>query len=149
MSKKMVIKRTKFEKVQTLGELEVIEELFAYHQWVSDDLIFESKTLELPWLDNAPYISCIPVGIYDVKKRWSPRFGFHFHILDVEGRTWILMHAGNFFKNTKGCTLVGDGYKKINDDKWYDLTNSKRTLRELYRIMPERFELEIRNANSN
>ncbi len=52
-------------------------------------------TIELPWKDNRPRISCIPEGRYAVERRWSPRFGYHLWIKGVPGRSLILMHPAN------------------------------------------------------
>lgn len=62
------------------------------------------KTIELPWLGNALRISCIPEGRYDLRKRYSPKFKWHFEIAGVKGRTAILMHPANDAqKELKGC----------------------------------------------
>ena len=68
---------------------------------------FALCTLENPWLDNEPYISCIPKGAYDCIRVNSPRYGNTFTVPDVEGRTHILFHWGNWEKNTLGCILLG------------------------------------------
>ena len=64
-------------------------------------------TLENPWLDNAPNISCIPVGSYVCKRVISPKYGETFEITGVDGRTHILFHEGNYPSNTMGCVLLG------------------------------------------
>ena len=72
-----------------------------------DDDHFSLSTLENPWLDNEPYISCIPKGSHTCKRVDSPRYGNTFQVIDVLGRTHILFHWGNWEKNTLGCVLVG------------------------------------------
>lgn len=70
-------------------------------------------TLELPWVDeNGDKISdkeksCINSGVYTCKRINSPHFGEVFEIIDVPNRTHVLIHKGNFLKNTKGCILLG------------------------------------------
>ena len=64
-------------------------------------------TLENPWLNNKPWISSIPAGDYCVNKRISAKFGSCFDIYVVDGRTDILIHAGNTEEDTSGCILVG------------------------------------------
>lgn len=64
-------------------------------------------TLENPWLDNKPYKSCIPVGVYECRPHNSPKFGEVYIVENVEGRTHILFHAGNRAKDTYGCILLG------------------------------------------
>ena len=72
---------------------------------------FYGHTLELPWKDNEKRLSCIPKGVYEVNKRHTEESKYkyeHLHILDVEDRELILMHIGNYPKNSKGCILLGN-----------------------------------------
>ena len=72
---------------------------------------FYGHTLELAWKDNEKRVSCIPKGVYEVKKRHTEESKSkyeHLHILDVENRELILMHVGNYPKNSKGCILLGN-----------------------------------------
>ena len=65
-------------------------------------------TLELPWRNNQPNISCIPPGTYPFKPvHNSPKFGAVPKIESVPGRTDILFHKGNTLQDTDGCVLVG------------------------------------------
>ena len=86
---------------------------------------FRCFTLELPWINNANSISCIPSGTYDYVVHQSPSLGKVIHILDVEGRTWIYIHSGNFTRQILGCILVGTMIKDINGDGIPDVGNSK------------------------
>jgi hypothetical protein len=79
---KVFILRSNFIN-QTLGNLLVIEDT---------DILFQSKTLELPDLLNQKRISCIPEGIYTCIKHTSPKFGECIHILNVPNRDEILIH---------------------------------------------------------
>jgi len=73
------------------------------------------KTFELPWRDNLPKLSCIPCGTYDVKARYSPKFGTCYEVQGVPGRKYILIHSGNLAGDTtkgyrshvEGCILLG------------------------------------------
>ena len=61
-------------------------------------------TIELPWHNNLPQISCIPEGEYKVAPRFSKKHGGHLLIKDVPGRAIILFHpANNAQKELKGC----------------------------------------------
>lgn len=75
-------------------------------------LLIEGKpkylTLELPWLDNKPKISCIPTGEYICKKTISQKAGRTYEVTNVPGRSGILFHAGNEPKDTEGCILLGE-----------------------------------------
>ena len=62
------------------------------------------KTIELPWKNNQPRVSCIPEGRYRLRWRHSPRFREHFEVMDVKDRKYILFHAGNDAgKELRGC----------------------------------------------
>ena len=68
------------------------------------------KTLELPWLNNAINKSCYPEGDYICKwleRSASGKYKRVWHVQNVPGRTGILWHAGNYLRNTNGCTLPG------------------------------------------
>jgi len=114
---------------------------------INDDgtIEFNYACLELPWLDNTRRISCIAAGKYKVKKRWSPRFKNHFHIQNVPGRSYILMHSGNFNHNTLGCQLPGASHTDINNDGFLDVTRSKKTMKALWKILPKKFFITIIN----
>lgn len=104
---------------------------------------FRCCTLELPDLDNERNISCIPPGRYRCSKIESPSLGECVEIEDVQGRTFIRIHAGNYTSQIKGCILVGDSIKDIDRDGILDVANSKTTLRKLMNLLPNNFELMI------
>lgn len=72
-------------------------------------------TIELPWRDNAPNLSCIPAGEYHCELVRSPRFGRVYHVKDVPGRSHVLIHSGNYAgdstkgwrTHSHGCILPG------------------------------------------
>lgn len=72
-------------------------------------------TIELPWLGNQKRISCIPEGEYILQKRFSPKFKWHLHLMNVLGRDLILIHPANDAKKELlGCiapvtTITGIG----------------------------------------
>lgn len=69
---------------------------------------FSCYTLERPWLNNRPHVSCIPAGTYKGRILPSPHFGMDLpELLDVPGRDQILIHAGNTVGDSKGCIMVG------------------------------------------
>lgn len=105
------------------------------------------KTLELQWLNNTRSKSCIPEGIYKVVKRLAheKRKYNHFHITNVTGRSFILIHTGNYSNQILGCVLVGDKHLDMNKDGLLDVANSTVTLQKLYDRMPDEFELVIRS----
>ncbi len=68
------------------------------------------STLEPPWLENRPGLSCIPPGTYDVRVTFSNRFHQMLpELFAVPGRSAIRMHAGDTVDDTEGCILLGMG----------------------------------------
>lgn len=63
-------------------------------------LSFEGRqlfTLECPWRDNQPMISCIPTGRYEVVWAMSPRFKRNTcRLVGVPGRGGVLIHSANY-----------------------------------------------------
>ena len=100
-------------------------------------------TLERPWEDNAPEISCIPPGRYTCRRVHSPKFGDTFEVTDVSGRSHILFHKGNTTDDTQGCILVAEEFSGTFDHPF--LASSQRGFGELMSLMEGRtaFELEI------
>ncbi len=49
----------------------------------------------------------ISKGTYTAQIYNSPKFGRKVILLEVSGRTYIEIHAGNTLKDTSGCILVG------------------------------------------
>ena len=131
---KAILIRLADDGKQTLGQLLVFDGLIK---------IFECKTLELPYLDNQKQISCIPVGTYIVKKHTSPTFGKVFYVSGVPNRSEILIHKGNFNKDTKGCILIGSGFGDINKDGTTDIVNSNKTVEDMLKVMPDEFKMTI------
>ncbi len=129
------IQRINKSEFQCLGILTILDgDNFPY---------WECRTLELPDLGNEKRISCIPEGIYWVEKRWSKKYGNHFHIKDVDGRSYILIHNANYVRQLLGCITVGLAHTDIDGDGLRDVTRSKQTLKDLNRELPDRFKLEI------
>lgn len=93
--KELVLKRFCYHPKGTLGVIEVDGEKF--------------YSIERPWLNNKPNVSCIPTGSYDMGWRQSPRFGETWHVKEVEGRTHILIHVANFPDDVQGCIGLGTG----------------------------------------
>ncbi len=97
-----------------------LELIRTYHSnGVNGELLIDGtkvcNTIELPWLDNQPRVSCIPEGTYQLTKRYSQRFGHHLLVNSVANRNYILIHAYNdALKESKGCiapvsVLTGEG----------------------------------------
>jgi hypothetical protein len=130
-----LLKRQKSTETQTLGA-------FTYYQ-DRIKLIFSCKTIELEVDCNAYRDDAIPSGYYKVVKRYSKKYGWHFHITGVEGRTLILIHNANFSRQLLGCVGVGASHKDIDKDGLVDVTSSKSTLKRMNKIFPNEFILKI------
>lgn len=74
---------------------------------------FECCTLEDRWRNNLPNLSCIPKGRYVLKRVDSPHFGDTFEVMNVPGRSKILIHAGNTIEDTEGCILLGSSFGRL------------------------------------
>lgn len=80
----------------------------------TDELL--CSTFELPWRDNQPNISCIPAGVYPLKMTNSPKYGPCYKVYNVDGRTDILIHKGNYVRDTLGCILPVSSYGVSHDE---------------------------------
>ena len=120
--------------IQTLGRLLVFDGLYK---------TFECVTLELPDRENQTSISRIPAGKYMCHRRVSEKYGEHFIVENVDDRSYILLHFGNYYTNTKGCILLGNDFADINKDGHQDITSSRKTMKNFVRVMPDTFELTI------
>lgn len=97
---------------------------------------FNCKILELPWRDNIRSKSCIPAGEYETIIRQSPKFGTVYWVLKVNGRSYILMHSGNwagdvdlgYKSHTNGCLLLGQKFGYLMGQR--AVLNSKITIRQ-------------------
>jgi hypothetical protein len=114
---------------------------------------FTCFTIELPWKDNLPNISCIPPDAYLATPRRSPKFGNVFHVTNVEGRSHILIHSGNFAgdvekglrTHVQGCILLGR-YRGVLDNQKVVLS-SRPTVRRFMNYMDSKeFTLHIHEA---
>lgn len=83
----------------------------------------ELFTVERPWLDNQPNISCIPEGIYRLQSRPSAvverstkgEFSEGWEVVAVPNRTFIMIHPGNWPDEFEGCIGVGLDYGMLNN----------------------------------
>ncbi len=71
-------------------------------------------TMELPWRNNEPRVSCIPAGVYTVRPYSSEKYPDVFEVVDVPSRTDILIHVGNTTNDSKGCILPGKYFGEPN-----------------------------------
>ncbi len=114
---------------------------------------FEAKTIELPWKDNRPNVSCIPTGLHKCEYRYSRKYKGHYHITGVPNRTWILTHNGvwagdvekGYRTHSAGCVIMGKYHGKYKGQDCVFV--SRITLRRLVNFMKkEPFELEVKDV---
>ena len=133
MKASILIIRDEFTDKSVLGKLYLNGEFYGH-------------TLELTWKDNKKSVSCIPKGVYEARKRGGDESGKykyqHIEILDVPDRSLILIHVGNFPKNTKGCVLLGTtrAFNFVGDSRkaFYKLMYDLQNFEELEVIIKNR-----------
>ena len=103
-------------------------------------------TLERPWQDNEPNVSCIPPGRYQCARVRSHKFGNTFEVQHVPGRTDVLFHRGNTTEDTKGCILVGEEFSGTWDKPM--IVSSDRGFLEFTALLKgvNTFELQVMDA---
>lgn len=107
--KQAILDRTESCDEGTFGWLRVLNEITA-------EEVFSCATVELPWRDNKPMVSCIPAGIYVFKWRTdSPAHGECYEAVMVPDRLNIQIHPANlagdeskgYVKQLDGCIAPG------------------------------------------
>jgi hypothetical protein len=135
---KIVIDRFKENHLQTLGHGGI---------WNGSKYVFKFVTLELAWKDNKRNISRIPSGEFEsVAVPRTSNGEYAILLMNVIDRSEIMIHAGNFHTDIRGCILVGKEFKDLNADGQEDVTESKLTMLELKKRFPigTRLKVEIR-----
>lgn len=133
----LLLKRLSDDGEQTIGKL--------FLQDNHHNTLLKFDTLELSYNNNQRAISCIKTGVYVVRRKTSFRFGQCFELQNVLGRSAILIHKGNFNTDTKGCILIGHGFKDINFDEKPDLLNSRIAMKNLLNSLQTTTTIEIVN----
>ena len=101
-------------------------------------------SLELPWENNEPNVSCIPAGTYPAFFRISPSRGTRvLQLSDVPGRSYIQWHPGNYTHQIKGCLLPGKGMKFLDNDNIPDVTGSRQALQEIFEEIGDDDDIRI------
>lgn len=100
------------------------------------------KTVERPYLDNKPFVSCVPPGKYTLENHSSRKFGETYALVNHElgvyhydapnaKRTAILIHSANFPRQLHGCIGLGKGLGFIQDQ--LAVVNSRQATGEVLR----------------
>lgn len=125
-------------------------ERFAYlesgtigRMWAGD---WNCYTIERPWKNNQPNVSCIPEGDYKCQPFSGTRFKDVVQIMDVPNRTYILFHVANFPHDLHGCIGVGDRF--VSDALEPAVYNSKKTLSAFFDVVGYEFDLKIKGVRA-
>jgi hypothetical protein len=108
------------------------------------DKNIDLATLERAWANNEKNVSCIPEGVYLVKRDKTGKHQWY-SVQDVEGRTLIELHGGVWARHSNGCILIGC---ESNDDG--NLSGSYDALNLLLEYVGDNdFILHIRAATKD
>ena len=87
---------------------------------------FNCFTVERPWLNNIPFVSCIPPGKYLMKLGRYNAGGYDAYVVqEVPGRSLIKLHIANLPSEILGCIGFGDSITRLNDS--LGVGNSRET----------------------
>lgn len=105
---------------------------------------FECYTIEREWKNNAPRISCIPNGIYPLRRKMFNRGGYEtFEVESVPDRSQIKIHIGNLQQDLLGC--IAPGFSLGCLGKGWSVGNSRKAFQRWMEEMQgvELTEIEI------
>lgn len=99
---KLLIDRTDFTEITSEGSL-FVDEVFECYTLEDTD-----RHLETHPEAKVQNLTAIPRGTYKIELRFSPHFNTVTpHVLNVPNYEFVLIHWGNYAKDTDGCVLVG------------------------------------------
>jgi len=114
-----------------------------YHQGVKF-----CRTIERPWRNNQPSVSCVPPGTYQLAIHHSPKFGKCISIaapslgVTVEReaaslRTHCLFHAANTASQLQGCIAPGVSFGTVDVGRGpeWAVTQSRNALEGLINLL--------------
>ena len=97
---------------------------------------FDGWALEQPWRGNRRGVSSIPCGLYDLAHRYTARRGRHLLVLGTAPRTYILLHAGNWPRDTQGCILPGLRRSDLDGNRVAEVASSRAALGRIVAALP-------------
>lgn len=126
----LVLERFAYTEMGTFGKLTMPE--------------FECYTVERPWFDNVPRVSCIPVGLYPLRVTRYNRGGYQtLLVANVPGRSLIKIHKGNTMRDVMGCIAPGFKLGMSGDPPIWAVLNSGDAFQEWWELMIEQIENEM------
>ena len=106
--------------------------------------LYECVSLELPWRNNAPRISCVPAGTYTLRLEYSPSFKTDLYELKgVPGRSEVKIHIANYVSELRGCIAPGLKWADLNKDGIIDAANSRDAFAGFMRAMGDALRARI------
>lgn len=108
------------------------------------------KTVERPWQDNKPFVSCVPARVYDLEPFTRSNGDEVYCLIDERagvvrteaelpasgGRYAVLIHKGNWMTDLAGCIAPGEDYSYGPDShdgtRRLMVTNSAKATRDLF-----------------
>jgi hypothetical protein len=145
---KLLLKRLYKKPDYTIGNLYIDGELFCQTLEDKDRGLKQSMALdEIKRLKIAGE-TAVPTGTYEltlnvVSPKYSTRDAYRFcdgkvpRLLNVKGYDGILIHIGNYAKDTEGCILVGENKVKGQ------VINSTETFKRLYELLKTADDITI------
>tara|TARA_B110000967_G_scaffold292_1_gene279 strand:- start:2780 stop:3220 length:441 start_codon:yes stop_codon:yes gene_type:complete len=107
---------------------------------------FRYYTVERPWVNNEPMVSCIPEGTYTLRQRKSGvvtrssggKFTSGWEVTNVSGRTFIMIHPANWPSQLHGCIAVGLKLAPMQDPKgksFMGVQSSRKAFTDLMKVL--------------
>lgn len=88
----------------------------------------------------------IKAGTYKLLPYSSPKYPNVYELRNVPGRTYILIHAGNYHKDTLGCLMPGKTWGSVAKSHYY-VGNSKSALKEIFTEIASYKKISINISN--
>lgn len=112
----------------------------------------EFPTIEREWLDNAPFVSCVPLGRYRIVHYSSRKYPEAYALVnedlgvylnkedmhtDSSGRYSILIHSANLASELAGCIAPGidRGFLNIKGKTGLGVFQSRTAIEAIYTIL--------------
>jgi len=113
----------------TLGTLRLVDSTLSW------------ATIERPWKENEPGVSCIPTGAYALRRGTFMAGGGYpdLEFVDVPGRQNIEIHAANWARELRGCIAPGKAHA-LGD---LSVRHSKDALAEILAAIGDDMEIAI------
>jgi hypothetical protein len=140
---KLLLHRKFKGETYTIGDLSINGEFFCNTIEDRVRLLPEScpntpKSIPCKCKEKVSSETAIPVGIYKVSMRMSPKFKrFMPYLHDVPHFLGILIHSGNTEGDSAGCIIVGDNTEKGK------VLNSRTTSDKLNALLSKENEITI------